>query len=70
MVHIKYCSPVKEFIDDEIKFGMDDFNRHKTIKLFINETKDKIHDFISPLIKDGKKIAAYGTSNRSNHIFF
>ena len=66
----KVLQSVKEFIDDEIKFGMNDLNRHKTIKLFINETKNKIHDFISPLMKDGKKIAAYGTSTGATTFSF
>ena len=61
---------VNKFIDDEIKFGMDDLKRHETVRLFINETKEKIHKFISPIMKDGKKIAAYGTSTGATTFSF
>ena len=49
---------------------MDNLQKHDSVKKFINKRKSEIHNFISPIIKDGKKIAAYGTSTGATTFSF
>lgn len=58
----KISVSVQDTINDEIKFGMQNFNRHETVKAFIKKRKKEIHNFLLPIIKKGGKIAGYGTS--------
>ncbi len=58
----KVSESVQEVINDEIKFGMQNIDRHETVKEYISKKKDEIQNFILPIIKKGGKIAGYGTS--------
>ena len=66
----KILSSVEEVINDEVKFGMNKLDRHESVIEFIKKRKDEIHNFISPIIKEGKKIAAYGTSTGATTFSF
>ena len=66
----KILSSVDKVINEEVKFGMDNLQKHDSVKKFINKRKSEIHNFISPIIKDGKKIAAYGTSTGATTFSF
>ena len=58
----KVSPSVQKIINDEIKFGMLNIDRHKTVEKFILERKNQIHNYLSPIIKNKGKIAGYGTS--------
>ena len=66
----KILPSVKEVIKQEEVFGMDKFNRHDSIAKFIKENKQKIHDYIDPILQKGGKIAAYGTSTGATTFSF
>lgn len=66
----KILSSVEEVINDEVKFGMNKLDRHESVIEFIKKRKDEIHNLISPIIKEGKKIAAYGTSTGATTFSF
>ena len=66
----KVSDTVAEFINDETKFELDNYKRHQTVRTFINETKDEIHKVILPIINEGGKIAAYGTSTGATTFTF
>ena len=58
----KVSESVQEIINNEVKFGMQNTNRHESVKEYISKRKDEIQNFILPIIKKGGKIAGYGTS--------
>ncbi len=66
----KVSDTVTEFINDETKFELDNYKRHQTVRSFINQTKDEIHKVILPIINNGGKIAAYGTSTGATTFTF
>jgi len=58
----KILPSVNEIIKMEEEFLMDQKTRHDSVKDFIQNIKKQIHEFIDPLVKNNKKIAAFGTS--------
>ena len=66
----KIQESVDNVINDETNFGMDKVERHDTVKKFIASRKEEIQNFISPIVKSGKKVAAYGTSTGATTFSF
>tara|TARA_B100000963_G_C22596315_1_gene658006 strand:+ start:79 stop:1332 length:1254 start_codon:yes stop_codon:yes gene_type:complete len=66
----KIQKSVEKVINDETNFGMDKEERHETVKKFIATRKKEIQNFISPIVKSGKKVAAYGTSTGATTFSF
>jgi len=53
---------VKNIIEYEERIGMDKAERHQSVVNFIDGIKTKLHDLLEDEIKNGKKVAAFGTS--------
>ena len=66
----KIQESVDKVINDETNFGMDKVERHDSVKKFIALRKEEIQNFISPIVKSGKKVAAYGTSTGATTFSF
>jgi len=58
----KVTAAVNDIIKEEENFLMDQKSRHESIRDFIKSIKEQIHNFIDPLTKNNKKVAAFGTS--------
>jgi hypothetical protein len=57
---------VKQSVADTIAYeesiGMDLMDRHDSVTNFIKTIKTKLHDLLEPAVKQGKTVAAFGTS--------
>ena len=57
---------VKQSVTDTIAYeesiGMDQADRHDSVTNFIKTIKTKMHNLLDPAVKQGKTVAAFGTS--------
>jgi hypothetical protein len=58
----KINQSVADTIVYEESIGMDRMDRHDSVTNFIKTIKTKLHDLLDPAVKQGKTVAAFGTS--------